>query len=171
MMNDTLKINFSDSINTSTAKDFVSSLEKLCLQYPDAGSLSISISSPGGDVDVAIELFYFLRSLECKVQTINTSYVNSAAILIYLAGDIRMCHVGSTFYIHSISKRLKGVYDIKTLLREVKEMSVNTDIVSTILEQRTKKRKSYWKGLMSKGCILKAEQALKLGLASTIIDS
>lgn len=170
-MNDTLKINFSDSINTSTAKDFVSSLEKLCLQYPDAGSLSISISSPGGDVDVAIELFYFLRSLECKVQTINTSYVNSAAILIYLAGDIRMCHVGSTFYIHSISKRLKGVYDIKTLLREVKEMSVNTDIVSTILEQRTKKRKSYWKGLMSKGCILKAEQALKLGLASTIIDS
>jgi ATP-dependent Clp protease protease subunit len=171
MMNDTLKINFSDSINTTTAKDFVSSLEKLCLQYPDAGSLSISISSPGGDVDVAIELFYFLRSLECKVQTINTSYVNSAAILIYLAGDIRMCHVGSTFYIHSISKRLKGVYDIKTLLREVKEMSVNTDIVSTILEQRTKKRKSYWKGLMSKGCILKAEQALKLGLASTIIDS
>ncbi len=170
-MNDTLKINFSDSINTTTAKDFVSSLEKLCLQYPDAGSLSISISSPGGDVDVAIELFYFLRSLECKVQTINTSYVNSAAILIYLAGDIRMCHVGSTFYIHSISKRLKGVYDIKTLLREVKEMSVNTDIVSTILEQRTKKRKSYWKGLMSKGCILKAEQALKLGLASTIIDS
>lgn len=170
-MNDILKINFSDSINTTTAKDFVSSLEKLCLQYPDAGSLSISISSPGGDVDVAIELFYFLRSLECKVQTINTSYVNSAAILIYLAGDIRMCHVGSTFYIHSISKRLKGVYDIKTLLREVKEMSVNTDIVSTILEQRTKKRKSYWKGLMSKGCILKAEQALKLGLASTIIDS
>lgn len=58
-MNDTLKINFSDSINTTTAKDFVSSLEKLCLQYPDAGSLSISISSPGGDVDVAIELFYF----------------------------------------------------------------------------------------------------------------
>lgn len=170
-MNDILKINFSDSINTTTAKDFVSSLEKLCLQYPDAGSLSISISSPGGDVDVAIELFYFLRSLECKVQTINTSYVNSAAILIYLAGDIRMCHVGSTFYIHSISKRLKGVYDIKTLLMEVKEMSVNTDIVSTILEQRTKKRKSYWKGLMSKGCILKAEQALKLGLASTIIDS
>ena len=170
-MNDILKINFSDSINTATAKSFVCSLEKLCLQYPNADTLAISISSPGGDVDVAIELFYFLRSLECKVQTINTSYVNSAAILIYLAGDIRMCHVGSTFYIHSISKRLKGVYDIKTLLREVKEMSVNTDVVSTILEQRTKKRKSYWKGLMSKGCILKAEQALKLGLASTIIDS
>jgi len=170
-MNDILKVNFSDAINTTTAKSFVGSLEKLCLQYPNADTLSISISSPGGDVDIAIELFHFLRSLECKVQTINTSYVNSAAILIYLAGDIRMCHVGSTFYIHSISKRLKGVYDIKTLLREVKEMSVNTDIVSTILEQRTKKRKSYWKGLMSKGCILKAEQALKLGLASTIIDS
>lgn len=58
-MNDILKINFSDPINTTTAKNFVNSLENLCQQYPDAGTLSISISSPGGDVDVAIELFYF----------------------------------------------------------------------------------------------------------------
>lgn len=58
-MNDILKINFSDSINTATAKSFVCSLEKLCLQYPNSDTLAISISSPGGDVDVAIELFYF----------------------------------------------------------------------------------------------------------------
>ncbi|MDM8269147.1 ATP-dependent Clp protease proteolytic subunit [Barnesiella viscericola] len=170
-MNDVLKINFFDSINTVTAKNFINNLESLCLQYPDASVLTINISSPGGDVNVAVELFHFLRSLECKIQTINISCVNSAAILIYLAGDSRICHIGSTFYIHSISKRLKGIYDIKTLSREVKEMSVNTDIVATILEQRTKRQKKYWKKLMSKGCILKAEQALRLGIVSIIADN
>lgn len=169
-MDNLLRLNFSDRISISTVKNFISTLEELCCQHPEATTLCINISSPGGDVDVAIELFYFLRSLNCQIQTTNTSYVNSAAVLIYLAGDVRTCHVGSTFYIHSISKRLKGVYDIKKLSREVKEMSVNTDIVASILEQRTEKKKGYWKRLMSRGCILKAEQALNLGLASAIIN-
>lgn len=88
---------------------------------------------------MAIEMFHFLRNLDCEIQTVNTSYVNSAAVLIYLAGDVRICHSGSTFYIHSISKRLKGVYDVQSLLREAKEISANTDIVTTLLEQRTKR--------------------------------
>lgn len=170
-MNDVIKINFSNSINATTVNAFIQNLESLCELYPNAVVLSINISSPGGDVDVAIELFYFLRSINCKIQTVNTSYVNSAAILVYLAGDERICHSGSTFYVHSISKRLKGVFDIKMLLNEVKEMSVNTDIVATLLEQRTKKEKGYWKRMMSKGCIVNADQALKLGLALSIINN
>lgn len=58
-MNDVLKINFFDSINTVTAKNFINNLESLCLQYPDASVLTINISSPGGDVNVAVELFHF----------------------------------------------------------------------------------------------------------------
>ena len=112
---------------------------------------------------MAIEMFHFLRNLDCEIQTVNTSYVNS--------GDVRICHSGSTFYIHSISKRLKGVYDVQSLLREAKEISANTDIVTTLLEQRTKKSRRYWKNLMSKGCILKADQAVKSGLASIIINN
>lgn len=171
MENEPLKVVFSEPVNLSTVKNFIGILEKLCIQYPDAKSLTINISSPGGDVDVAIELFHFLRQLDCEIQTINTSYVNSAAVIIYLAGDVRVCHSGSTFYIHSISKRLKGMYDAKSLLREAKEITVNTDIVTTLLEQRTGKNKRYWKTLMSKGYILKAKQAINLGLASTIIDN
>ncbi len=171
MKNEFIKISFSDSINPSSIKNFIHTLEDLCTQYPDAKTLLINISSPGGDVDVAIELFHFLRNLDCEIQTVNTSYVNSAAVLIYLAGDVRICHSGSTFYIHPIFKRLKGVYDLQNLLREAKEISANTDIVTTLLEQRTKKGKRYWQNMMSKGCILKASQAVKLGLASIIIDN
>lgn len=166
-----LQISFSDPINIATAKNFIESLKKTCAQHPDAQDLTINISSPGGDVDVAIELFYFLRKLDCKIQTVNTSYVNSAAILLFLAGDLRICHSGSTFYVHSIHKRLKGVYNAQMLIGEVKEMLVNTDVVATLLEQRTQKSKRYWKGLMQKGCILKAKQAIKSGLASIVTDN
>lgn len=146
-------------------------LKELCEGHPEANSLIINISSPGGDVDLAIELFHFLMEMDCNIQTINTSYVNSAAVIVYLAGETRICHTSSTFYIHSISKRLKGNYDARSLLREWKEISINTDIVATLLEQRTMKSKRYWKTLMSKGCILRADHAFKLGLASTIIDN
>lgn len=170
MGNDFIKITFSDPINSSSVKNFIEVLDKLCMEKPEAKYLTINISSPGGDVDVAIELFHFLRELDCKIQTINTSYVNSAAVIVYLAGDVRICHSGSTFYIHSISKRLKGNFDAKSLLKEAKEIAVNTDIVATLLEQRTTRNKRYWKTLMSKGNILKAKQAINIGLASSIID-
>lgn len=166
-----MQISFSDPINTTTAKGFIGLLKEICVQYPDTQNLTINISSPGGDVDVAIELFYFLRNLDCEIQTVNTSYVNSAAILLFLAGDVRICHSGSTFYIHSIHKRLKGNYNAQMLEREMKEIVANTDVVTTLLEQRTQKSKRYWKGLMQKGCILKAGQAIKYGLASVIIDN
>lgn len=171
MENEHIKIAFSDPINTATIKNFIENLEKMCLEYPKAKSLIINISSPGGDVNVAIELFHFLRELDCKIQTINTSYVNSAAVLIYLAGDVRSCYPGSTFYIHSISKRLKGNYDAKSLLREAKEINVNTDIVTSLLERRTSRSKRYWRKLMTQGHILKAEQAVDTGLATYIINN
>lgn len=171
MEDESIKVTFSDSINPSTIKNFIETLEKMCVQYPNARVLIINISSPGGDVDVAIELFHFLRELDCEIRTVNTSYVNSAAVLIYLAGDIRVCYPGSTFYIHSISKRLKGNFDAKSLLREAKEIAVNTDIVTTLFEQRTTRSKRYWKTMMTKGDILKAEQAINIGLASIIIDN
>lgn len=171
MKDEHIKIAFSESINSSSIKNFIDTLERLSSEHPDAKYLTINISSPGGDVDVAIEFFHFLRDLDCEIRTVNTSYVNSAAVIVYLAGDVRICHSGSTFYVHSISKRLKGNYNIQSLLKEAKEISVNTDIVATLLELRTIKSKRYWKTMMSKGCILKAKQAVKTGLASTIVDN
>lgn len=170
MKNKILQTYFSDSINIYSVKNFIFNLKKICTEHPKEKKLAINISSPGGEVDIAIELFYFLRNLDCEIHTINTSYVNSAAIIVYLAGDIRICHSGSTFFIHSISKRLKGSYNIQSLTRELKEIKTNTDTVTKILEQRTVRSKRYWKSLMNKGDILNAKQAMKTGLASTFID-
>lgn len=170
-MSDVIKISFTEQINVSTVRSFIEELERYNAENPDCNHLCITISSPGGDVELAIELFNFIRSLECKVTTINLSYVNSAAIIVYLSGDERLCYQTSSFFVHSITKKMNNDYTIAELLREVKEMKANTEKVATLLESQTLKDKSFWKRMMARGEVIPANKSVQLGIADRIIDT
>lgn len=167
---DEIKVNFTGSVNEENVRAFINEIKNLNEKFPESTTLTIYISSPGGSVDIAVELFYFLKFLECKVRTINISCVNSAAIIIFAAGDERISLPCSSFYVHSITKNLNGNFTAADLLREVKEMSANTDKVATILADVSKKNKIYWKRLMKKGCLLTSQKAKELGLVNVISE-
>lgn len=168
MENAGIKITFTGSVNEENVRAFINEIKNLVEENPDSNSLTVYISSPGGNIDIAVALFYFLKLLDCKIITVNISCVNSAAIIIFAAGDERICLPCSSFYVHSISKNLNGNFTAADLLREVKEMSANTDKVATILAGVSKNNKSYWKRLMRRGCLLTAQKAMELGLANGI---
>lgn len=170
MENFNTKILFTGNVNEENVRAFISEIKKLTEEFPKSESLTIYISSPGGNVDISIELFNFLKLLDCKVRTVNISCVNSAAIIIFAAGDERVCLPCSSFYVHSITKKLNGDFTADDLLREAKEMSANTDKVATILADVSKKNKNYWKRLMKKGCLLTAQKAKELGLINDISE-
>ena len=165
-----IKISFTGSVNEENVRAFVNEIKNLVEQNPDGTALTVYISSPGGNVDIAVELFHFLKLLDCKLRTVNLSCVNSAAIIIFAAGEERICLPCSSFYVHAITKNLNGNFTADDLLREVKEMSANTDKVATILANTSNKNKSYWKRLMRKGCLLTAEKAKELGLVNDISE-
>ena len=165
-----IKINFIGSVNEENVRAFINEIKNLNEKFSDSITLTIYISSPGGSVDIAVELFYFLKLLDCKVRKVNISCVNSAAIIIFAAGDERISLPCSSFYVHSITKNLNGNFTAADLMREVKEMSANTDKVATILESVSKKNKSYWKRLMRKGCLLTSQKAMELGLVNVISE-
>lgn len=167
---DVIKVDFLDSINTNSAKVFIENLKTCLQQKPDATCLWVNISSPGGDIDVAIELYNFLVQLDCCIITNNISVVNSAAIILYLVGTERYCDYTSTFYVHSVTKKLRGVFDADRLIREAKEIKLNTERVTKILANNTIPSLTYWKRLMKKGEILSSKQAIKLGLSTQIIN-
>ena len=96
--------------------------------------------------------------------------VNSAAIILYLAGTERYCDYTSTFYVHSVTKKLRGFFDADRLIREAKELKLNTDRVTKILTENTIPSLSYWRRLMKKGEIISSEQAIKLGLSTQIFS-
>lgn len=170
MNNADIKINFTGNINEENVRAFINELKNLIAENPDSTLLTIYISSPGGNVDIAVELYHFLKLLDCTVRTVNISCVNSAAIIIFAAGDERISLPCSSFYVHAITKELNGTFTAADLLREAKEMSANTDKVATILANTTNKNKSYWKRLMSKGCLLTSQKAKELGLVNDISE-
>ena len=165
-----IKINFLGGVTEENVRTFINEIKNLVEKNPDATSLTIYISSPGGSVDIAVELFNFLKLLDCKVKTVNISCVNSAAIIIFAAGEERISLPCSSFYVHSITKELNGNFTAADLLREVKEMEANTDKVAEILAHTSNKNKSYWKRLMRKGCLLTSQKAKELGLVNDISE-
>ncbi len=52
-------------------------------------TLTIFLSSIGGDIDAAVRVYDFLKSVPNKVHTIGFGQIDSAAITIFLAGDKR----------------------------------------------------------------------------------
>lgn len=170
MNNNDIKISFTGGVNEENVRAFIYEIKNLNEKFPDSTSLTIYISSPGGSVDIAVELFNFLKLLDCKIQTVNMSCVNSAAIIIFAAGTERICLPCSSFYVHSITKNLNGTFTADDLLREAKEMTANTDKVATILANTSNKNKSYWKRLMRKGCLLTSQKAKELGLVNDISE-
>lgn len=167
-MNNYIQISFTESINASTTRSFIELLCKEIDSNPSASEVIVSMSTPGGDVELAIEIYNFLRNLDCRVTTVNTSFVNSAGILIFLAGHERVCMSASSFYIHSVTKKFNGTFTYKDLEREIQEMKGNTNKIINLLESNTLKSSTYWKTMMHKGVILQADKAIKLGLAHII---
>lgn len=165
MNNVNLNLTFSDYINTDSVKAFLEKLVEVNEKNPDINLLTVYISSAGGDIDMAIELYNFLRSLDCRVKMVNTSYVNSAAVIVFLAGDERVCLHNSSFYVHAVSKKFDGIYNATELMREVKEMKTNTDKIAELLAENTKKDRAYWKQMMSKGFVITAKKSVELGLS------
>lgn len=76
----------------------------------------------------------------------------------------------SSFYVHSITKNLNGDFTADDLLREAKEMRVNTDKVAEILAHTSNKRRAYWRRLMKKGYSLTSQKAKELGLVNDISE-
>ena len=165
-----MKISFTGSVDEENVRSFINEIKILVEQNPDSNALNVYISSPGGNVDIAVELFHFLKLLDCTIRTINISCVNSAAIIIFAAGTERICLPCSSFYVQSITKNLNGNFTADDLLREAKEMAANTNKVATILAGASNKRKSYWKRLMRKGILLTPQKAKELGLVNDISE-
>ena len=168
MKNTDIEVSFIGKINEENARLFINNIKSMIEDNPESASLTIYISSPGGSVDIAVELFYFLKLLDCEIRTINTSCVNSAAIIVFASGKERISLPCSSFYVHSITKNLNGNFTVDDLLREIKEMTANTDKVANILAQTSNKSKSYWKRLMKKGCLLTPQKAKEVGLVNGI---
>lgn len=88
---------------------FVNSIQRIIIsQSNPLTHLTLQISSPGGSVIAGITAYNYLKSLPIDVHTHNLGEVSSAAILPYLAGNIRTAEDVSKFMFHPVEITLDG---------------------------------------------------------------
>lgn len=92
------------------------------LQKGQITNLTINISSPGGAVTPGIAMYNYLKKQDFNIITHNFGEVSSAAILLYLAGNIRTASAISKFMFHPIKADCNGAlsyYQIEELLKNI----------------------------------------------------
>lgn len=67
---------------------------------PDADSFDVFIDSPGGKVNVGMDIYNYLKSLGKPLHTIGMNMVASMATVIHLAGDTRTIRPNTQYMIH-----------------------------------------------------------------------
>ena len=68
----------------SHVRMFINEIKNLIEKFPDSTALTVYISSPGGNVDIAVELFHFLKLLDC-------THTDGEYLLCKLCGDNNLC--------------------------------------------------------------------------------
>ena len=84
--------------NTIALNNYIKSIKNLTAN----DVLTININSTGGSVSEGIAAYNIIKQLPCKVVTHNLGEVSSAAILLYMAGNIRTASDISKFLIHPV---------------------------------------------------------------------
>lgn len=119
------------------------SVNLLCMHAANAvGSLQKSVtivmSSDGGNSEPAFTAYNYLRLLPLEITTINIGSIKSSAMIIFLAGDIRLSVPGADFLIHPASWR----FEDKTIahaqiLENVDGLAFQTQRFMEIYQERT----------------------------------
>lgn len=143
---------------------------KLCNGDKKANTLHLYINSNGGSVTSAFALANFLTSLKnVSVITYNIGTCDSAACIIFLAGNIRICVPQATFYIHSSIVHIHTKQNISTLSNALKNLINDTNLIINYFTSKTKLSKQCWKNKLSEsGCFISDRQSLAYGISTKI---
>ena len=133
--------------------------------------LKIIISSPGGDVDSAIRIYSYLKALSIDIETIAFSQIDSAANIIYSAGNKRIAIKGCRFFLH------EGTFttgsQTTTLHNHEETLSIFKNLLKRhidILSNETGKTPREINRLLQKSTILSAEEAKNIGLVHEVLE-
>lgn len=134
-----------------------------------ARRIHLCINSRGGSVPVTLGCVSLLQTLPVELVTYNMGHCDSAAVLLFLAGDRRVCLPRSTFFLHALRVELSGAHTLKTLGAEMRSLEADTRGVVDLLNSRTKLSRSQVEAMMSDtGTVMDARRSLACGVSTRL---
>lgn len=132
----------------------------------DADEIHLHIDSLGGSVPEGWGMYNALRDHPARVTTYADGFVASAALYPFLAGDVRVASSVSAFYFHEAGTYAEGYAE--DLRKAADQVALITDIGINAFVERTGQSKEYIAQLMKNETWVTPEEALRMGLATTI---
>jgi len=160
-----------DEIQTGLLFDVVSKVRLLKKINTDLKSITILLNSGGGDVVETLGLIDYIRSLDrdgIKTNIVCRGMAMSAAALLLSAGTgLRAASKHSKIMVHQLSSFTAGkLSDIKSNARFAEQLEEDCN---QIMEECTKKDKTWWKSNQQNDYFITSEKALELGIIDKII--
>lgn len=134
-----------------------------------AKTVDIHISSYGGDVNDAFQIFDAVKSLNADVTTVCHGYCASAATVIAQCGKRRKISANSLYLIHNSSTTASG--NKEELGKVLTGLSKTDERIANIYAAASGRDVSHFVELMNAGDWLSPQEALDTGLVDEIVDA
>lgn len=135
-----------------------------------AREFTLLISSPGGDAFYGLSAYNYLKGLPVTFTTHNFGTVDSIAVVLYCAGQRRLCVPQAQFLLHGISVAFEqGISLEENQLEErLKEMRIDAENIAKVIAANTGKSAQEVATAMVARTTLNPDEALAWGLVHEI---
>jgi ATP-dependent Clp protease protease subunit len=166
---DTVCLVYHDEITIEKTKALMDICSNLVQQY-SVKTIYFQFSSGGGSVDSAITLYNFLKSLPCEIVMHNTGSIDSAANVVFMAGDRRYAAAHTSFLFHGVGWEFGSNQQLKRAqIKETLSMiETAEDKIAGILADNTKLQETEIKALFTEGQSKSASFAKTKGVISEL---
>ena len=115
----------------------LAAVKDLVLREPEDAPKIILIRSSGGNVSEAFRIWEWLRALPTPLATVADKQCLSAALIIFLAGDLRIVNSGTTLLLrqtHMVADGLPSHLNAQTLQRYTDDLKSDDNRILDLLE-------------------------------------
>ncbi|MBI2195770.1 MAG: ATP-dependent Clp protease proteolytic subunit [Candidatus Levybacteria bacterium] len=163
--------NLTGEIVASNAHDLIFYWHSKILDENYTGTITIYLSSIGGDIESAIRVYDFLKSTPNKIHTIGFGQIDSSAITIFLAGDKRTVLKNTRFRFHEPTYHIQQANSMLPFFEERIRLFQQLDRrLKEITSQETKKSMVQINKLYLEGKILNTADAKALNIVDEIVS-
>lgn len=128
------------------------------------------VHSAGGGVGDAVGLYTYLHNLPLSLKTYNGGLVQSAAVLVFLAGKERYVSKAATFVLHKSTFMFPAPASAYTLQVRAQSLLIDDTRTEAILREHMTMPEERWKVHERADLTLTADESVQFGLAHGIGD-
>ncbi|MDO8495416.1 MAG: ATP-dependent Clp protease proteolytic subunit [bacterium] len=166
-------VEWTGSIDQEMSNKISSKIKTLIRKDPHQ-NINLIITSPGGPTGVGMSFYDLMtKVIRPNLCTIGSGDVDSAAIIVFLAGQKRILTKNTTLLLHKAGRTFNSSKRFTTteISSILKEDTLKDNQYAALLAQASKGKLSHARALrfMEKGMVLEPKEALRFGLADQII--